>query len=164
MAKPKPPRWLTQSFADGVDEQHPRWVGGARVIMHPREACQLAQFDHRRRPCEGRLERAHLVPRQRVENAIWEALREAHIWRRQEGVCDPCLMFPWERDDLILLAAWDSRNAVIGCEGHHRRLDNHVTPELRIHAAALPDHAVEFIYDWGLESEAERRFDNFIRY
>lgn len=161
MAKPKPHRWLTQSFADGVDEQHPRWAGGARVLMHPKEACQLAQFDERGRPCEGRLERAHLIPRQRVENALAALMPHNPV-----RITDPASIFEprLDKKELILLAAWDPRNGVVVCQHHHRRYDSHATPELCIPAAALPDHVVEFIYDWGLESEAERRFDNFVRY
>lgn len=215
MAKPKAPYWLTQAFADGVDEQLQLRPDGSNITgRHPRPTyrlaspyCFLAQHDERRRPCSGRLERAHLIPRQRVEAVVWEQLRGAEVNepcpycggsafvddvepeccgntttsgecrgdcavpRQVEVPCASCdggfvraPLVKAEVDDLILLAAWDPRNAVIGCEGHHRRFDNHATPVLVIPAPELPDHMLDFIFDWGLETQAEARFPNFIRY
>lgn len=166
--KPKAPRWLTQAFADGVDEEYgrpdsphvqrvPSYPGGFYPGAFGR--CFLAQHDERSRPCSGRLERAHLIPRQRVENAMWAMLHDA-TFSAEYFTCS----LNEEIWSLILLAAWDPRNAVIGCEGHHRRLDNHGTPALVIPAPELPDHMLDFIFDWGLETQAEDRFPNFIRY
>lgn len=148
MAKPKPPRWLTASFADGVVELAP-----ARPKPAYRGAlgrCWLAQHDPRCRPCELPLDRAHLIPRQRVENALGALLG------RRPNEADE--LSKRDRDDLILLAAYDPRNAVIGCRAHHRRLDNHATPALVIPQSVLPAHIFEFASDYGLEAELERRF------
>lgn len=164
MAKPKPPHWLTASFADGVIELAPPNI---RAYKDAYRDCWLAQFDERRRPCEAPLERAHMIPGQRVEHALGALLpgvEDAQAQMVEQWLQGNGREWAYAATDLILLAAWDPRNGVIACQHHHRRYDSHATPELRIHAAALPDHAIEFIYDWGLESEAERRFDNFIRY
>lgn len=160
MPKPKAPRWLTQAFADGVDERE-RAFGG-RVRYH----CWLAQHDERRRPCLGRLERAHLIPRRRVENALWAVLYGAVVDLGQIGEEMSAVKVLEEAEfwDLILLAAWDPRNGVVACEAHHRRFDNHSTPALVIPAPELPDHMLDFIFDWGLDTQAEDRFPNFIRY
>ena len=159
--KVKAPAWLTTAFAEGVLELAPPRPAPAYTGALGR--CWLAQHDERQRPCELPFERAHLIPRQRVENALGALLPRPKI-----DVFDPESMWTGlskiDRDDLILLAAWDPRNAVVSCQHHHRRLDSAQTPSLRLHSAVLPDHTVDFIYDWGLESEAERRFDNFIRY
>jgi hypothetical protein len=139
--------------------------------MHPKEACWLARHAPEQRICSGRLERFHFIPRQRVEAGMWEQLRGAMIccpicggsgdWR-DSGSCEGCFgagrtRLPFS-ENLILLAAWDPRNGGISCVGHHRRFDNHATPSLSIPYAVLPRHVVEFVKDWGLEIEAERRF------
>jgi len=108
-----------------------------------RLSCFLAPYDPLEQPCYGR----------------WEAF---HFFGRQEVRNSPAL-YGLERD-FVELIEWDGRNAGLACEGHHRRFDSHATPGLVVPAAALPGDVVEFIYDWGLESEAERRFVNFIRY
>lgn len=62
------------------------------------------------------------------------------------------------RDELILFAAWDPRNGIIACQGHHKRLDNHATPPLIVPQSALPAHAFEFVADFGLETALNDRF------
>lgn len=164
MPKPKAPPWLREAFRDGVDEH---WVAqpcrGEERLSGVAAECWLAQHDERQRPCSGPLERFHFITRQRVENALWALLPQ---WERcpvceGDPSCEHCggnPAFAFPRDDLILLAAWDPRNGGIACEGHHRRFDNHATPELRVPRETLPSHVVEFAEDWGLESELERRF------
>lgn len=164
MPKPKAPRWLTETFRDGVDDQSLAALPPSPYRGAARE-CWLARHDPRRRPCVLPLERAHLIPRQRVENALgaillgsafteeWWEDEELRTWRT-----------PLTRDliwDLIHLAAWDPRNGIIACEHHHRRFDNHATPELAIPAFALPEHFTEFVTDWGLENAATDRFPGF---
>lgn len=61
-------------------------------------------------------------------------------------------------DDLVELAEWDPRNGGPGCTEHHRRFDSHATPELIVPADQLPAAVIDFIRDWGLEVEAERKF------
>lgn len=136
MPKPKAEAWLRESFATGVYE---------RVAAENRRSalpCWLAQHDPRRRPCSGRGEIFHFIPRQRVENAL--------------GALLPTFPPAWEGPsftledarELILLAAWDPRNGGIGCEHHHRRFDSHATPELSVPLAALPAHVIEFAHDY----------------
>lgn len=57
---------------------------------------------------------------------------------------------------LILLAAWDSRNGGIGCEGHHRRYDSHLTPALDLRYEHLPSPVIQFAFDWGIERLLDR--------
>lgn len=144
MAKPQAPRWLTQSFADGVVEQMPPWPAPAYRGALGR--CWLAQHDDRRRPCSGRLERAHLIPRQRVENALGALLPWGAAGTEE-----------WNHfADLIQLAAWDPRNGVVVCEAHHRRFDSHLTPALTVPLDSVPDHLIDFAFDWGIDGQLDR--------
>ena len=181
MPKPKPPAWLTTAFAEGVLELAPPRPAPAYKGALGR--CWLAQHDPRQRPCSGPFERFHFIPRQRVENAMEAQLPAPTPCDECRGTgrafddvddlnailaatpCPACFgTGTYDLAPVRLLAAWDPRNGGVGCEGHHRRYDSHLTPTLKLHAATLFDHTIDFIFDWGLESEAERRFDNFIRY
>lgn len=154
MAKPKAPAWLTTAFAEGVVELAPPRPAPAYPGALGR--CWLAQFDERRRPCEGRFERAHLIPGQRVENALAALLPVQPPVVALDGTVTP---WPIEiRAQLILLAAWDPRNGVVACEHHHRRFDSHATPALIVPRHSLPDQFVEFALDWGLEPQLAGRF------
>lgn len=145
MARPKAPRWLTGAFRDGIDERDTVVVSSGERKYY---GCQLAQHDPLERPCSGGLERFHWIGRQRVENAM--------------GALLPYLMpfdWRWDRDEIILLAAWDPRNGGIACaDEHHARLDSHREPTLIIPASALPSHVHDFAADWGLESQLEARY------
>jgi hypothetical protein len=156
MAKAKAPAWLTTAFAEGVLELAPPRPAPAYKGALGR--CWLAQHDERERPCFGPFERFHFIPRQRVEHTLGAVLPVATgQWGELDGErVVEYVDFP--RDEIVLLAAWDPRNGGVGCEGHHRRYDSHLTPTLKLHAVALPDHVLDFIFGWGLESEAERRF------
>jgi hypothetical protein len=156
VAKMKAPRWLTTSFAEGVHELAP--ARPAPAYKGALGRCWLAQFDDRKRPCGGRFELAHLIPRQRVENALGALLPYAGTTAAAPpGVIGEVFSVS-DRRDLILLAAWDPRNGGIACEGMHRRFDSHATPTLIVPRSGLPDHVEEFAADWGLESELERKF------
>jgi hypothetical protein len=174
--KPKAESWLTSAFAEGVPE-----LSG---INRPRPAppykgalgrCFLAHHDERRRPCKGPLERFHFLRRQTVEDALWALLRDAVVDEPcplcVDGVVDgayPCSgcqngtfrapLLRVEVNGLILLAAWDPRNAEIGCEGHHRRYDSHATPRLLLDYHQVPDRVIEFALDYGLENPFKYRF------
>jgi hypothetical protein len=155
VAAVKAPRWLTQSFARGIDERQPK--------RPPKPAypgangyCWLTCHDDRRRPCSGRLERFHFIPRQRVENALRALLPGWGLERVHYAPHVDSGDFKAWRDDLILLAAWDSRNGGLGCEGHHRRLDSHLTPPLWVRYENLPDRVVHFAFDWGIEGQLDR--------
>lgn len=184
MAKPKAPRWLTQAFADGVDERHALLWQPNPPISVPRPTrpystahplCFLAHHDSKRLPCGGQpgrdpIERFHFIARQRVENALGALLP-------YPGSTTPMLVnmddVPYlggiftveDRRDLILLAAWDPRNAELGCEHHHRRYDGHAcsprAPRIEVPPLALPIRTVDFVFDYGLEVAAEDRFPGF---
>jgi len=154
--KLKPPPWLTTAFAEGVVELAPPRPAPAYKGALGR--CWLAQHDERRRPCSGRFERCHAIPRQRVENALWALLPGSTItgehWPAAAAFATPADVW-----DLILLAAWDPRNAVIGCgDEHHPRWDGKQGPPLIVRRDALPDHVIDFAAEWGLESQLELRF------
>lgn len=143
------PRWLTEGFAHGVDERE----AATAVEGHDPYGCWLAQFDPLGKPCTDVLQRCHVISRQRVEKVVGEILRGACIeWSE---FCED--MSDAERRTLVQLAAWDPRNARIGCTGHHPRFDSHSTPRLYVPFDALPEHVLEFAESWGLEQELERK-------
>jgi len=175
VGKAKAPAWLRAGFAEGVLELAP---------PRPRPAykgalgrCWLAQHDPRRRPCSGHFERFHFLRRQSVEDAVaallpdrWELLRQledqmgepdfwsgnyaATVAKAHGELVGSGALRPLA--DLILLAAWDPRNGGVGCEGHHRRFDHHLTPALPVRYEALPPHVVQFAFDWGIDHLLDR--------
>jgi len=116
------------------------------LFINQQRVCWLARFDPLKRPCAGRIEAAHLVGRQSIRN---------------------CPTLHGLDPELIELAEWDVRNGIPGCVEHHRRFDNHADAgpgsALVVPSSALDDELEEFIVEWGLESEAERRFVDFVR-
>lgn len=152
MPKPKAPRWLTESFRDGIDERGRIWES---TYFGANPGCELAQHDPLHCPCCGRLERIHFVNRQRIENAMGALLptnaEDAMAWDRSFYEDD--FTFKWVPSDLVLLAAWDPRVGGISCQQHHRRYDNHATPPLIVPYGALPSHVIDWAEDWGLESQ-----------
>lgn len=178
MGKPKAPRWLTEAFAQGVDEQVFAVLAGRRadVGAYPGAdpLCWLAQYDPRCRPCSGRMERFHFVPRQRAENAIWGQLVGAVVEEPCElcrgsgcnpnnvlAACPGCdgyrtwraPMLNGEAWEIIHVVGWDHRNGAIGCEHHHRRFDGHATsaraPKIVVPFAQLPGHVLDYVDDYG---------------
>ena len=111
--------------------------------------------------CEGRVEGAHWIKRQRVEKTIAQQLGLPELvvspkWQRRWR------NFPAEYPDLelLFLAAWDPRNGVPACEKHHKRFDGHradATSEFIVWRHEVPDHVEEFCADWGLETALEDR-------
>lgn len=79
--------------------------------------------------CEGRIEAAHWISRQRLNNALY-----AHG------------LGPDERQ----VAEWDPRNAVPSCTSHHRRFDSHRGPPLIVYRHEVPELVEMFAEDWGL--------------
>jgi len=160
VAKPKAPRWLTEAFRDGVDERDlPHFDDGPPAPVVPlvyagaNPACWLAQHDPIQHPCSGPIERFHFIPRQRVENAMWDALLWAKVgWQSPLGWRE----LPLERAErwaIVHVAAWDARNGGLGCEHHHRRLDAHAgspsAPKIVVPFADLPGHVYEFVDERG---------------
>lgn len=111
------------------------------LFINQRRACWLARFDPLSRPCEGRFEAAHFIGRQSIRN------------------CPTLLGID---EEIVELAQWDARNGLPACEHHHRRFDNHADAGpgsgLLVPKDDLDFELLEFIEDWGLQSEAERRF------
>lgn len=92
-----------------------------------------------------------------------ECRGECVVPRQVEVACASCTagvipvpMLPADSAELVHLAAWDSRNADYGCEGHHRRFDSHLTPALTIPYADLPARVVHFAFEFGIDGELRR--------
>lgn len=159
---PDAPAWLCEAFRDGVDERYGA-VDSDRPRVHRVPAyvgaqgyCWLAQHDPRRLPCTGRLERFHFIGRQRVKHALGALLPTYGYFPSLPDDSITQMMDGFDRGALLVLAEWDARNGGVACEGHHRRFDNHATPELVVPGDAVPGHVFEFLCDWGLELEAEK--------
>lgn len=168
MAKPKAPEWLREAFRDGVDDREMVYADGVerfRKKGRPYAAanpwCWLAQFDPKQLPCAGQpghfIERFHFLRRLSVEDRI------GFMLGRLPG--DAYEMSKADRDEFILLAAWDPRNGGLGCEHHHRRADKQAgsprAPSIDVPPFALPEHVDEFIADWGLLAVAEETFEGY---
>lgn len=154
MRRPTPPRELTEAFRETAfayfTHHGPEVPGQPLRLYDGGPACWLKQFDPLDRPCSGDLEAFHFIGRQRVRNVL-----------RRQLTTDPlaaAAIDAFDIDGLVELAEWDPRNAGPGCTGHHRRFDNHATPDLKLSAVVLPAPAREFVLDWGFEVEAERKF------
>lgn len=89
--------------------------------------------------CEGPIQGCHWIKRQRVEYDVAFMVGSARS------------------DDLVLLAAWDPRNGVPGCEKHHFRFDSNRQPSLIVPRELVPTTAEYFCADWGLETPLEER-------
>lgn len=97
-------------------------------------------------PCEGRIEGAHWIKRQRVGRVMAYAL---------EGGADVN-----EAEETVQLAEWDPRNGIPSCSKHHRRFDGHrvdATNELVIWRHEVPAHVEAFAADYGLETALEEK-------
>lgn len=100
----------------------------------PAQSCFLAAFDAR--PCDGRIEAAHWINRQRIRNSLWARGLDR---------------------DLIELACWDTRLAVPACTHHHRRFDHHATPALVVPRQYVPVEVEQAAQEWGLQVALEQR-------
>lgn len=139
MSPKRPPNpELLEAFVQGVYER----VGTAHMLQGTKSLpqwpeCWLAKHDPEKRECGGREEIFHFLSRQRVRN-------------------EP--IFFMADLDIVELAEWDPRNAEIACTNHHRPFDNQATPALVIPRLLLPNHVCEYVSDYGVEAEMERRF------
>lgn len=153
MKRRTPPSWLTEAFRQQALAFFlhcgPNALGQPLRLYDGGPACWLKQFDHLERPCSGELEAVHLIGRQRIRNALG-AVMPTFAWSEPDATMTRAL---------IELAEWDPRNGVPGCTGHHRRFDSHATPELTVPGLAPPGAFRDFVCEWGLESDAERRFE-----
>lgn len=135
--------------ADDLRELRAAWIDHAGWYRNARgkRACWLWQFDDRHFDCAGRLEGIHLIGRQRLRERLWGVMP----W-------DELVITAELAREIIVNAEWDPRNAALGCTLHHRRFDSHATPPLRVPIHALRREALDFIADYGLESDAEAKF------
>jgi hypothetical protein len=151
-----PPAELTEAFREQAfvlfTHFGPEAAGQPLRLYDGGPACWLKQHDPLDRPCSGDLEAFHFFSRQRIRNILRPQLVTDLL---TPGAIDQLVV-----DDLVELAEWDPRNGGPDCTGHHRRLDNQATPGLKLPALAVPAQTRQFVLDWGLESEAERRFSD----
>jgi hypothetical protein len=155
MRRRTPPKHLTEAFREEAFVRFTHFgpedgTGYPLRLYNGGPACWLKQFDPLDRACSGDLEACHLIGRQRIRNVLRGQLVTDIFATGAIDVLDV--------DDLVEQAEWDPRIAAPGCTGHHRRLDSHATPELKLPAQQLLAPHREFILEWGLESEAERKF------
>lgn len=105
--------------------------------------CWLAPFDPLHKPCGGGMkwEAFHFISKVEIRN---------------------CATLQGLDDELLELAQWDPRNAGPGCVNHHRRFDNLADAgpgsAIEVPRETLPDDVEDFIAEWGLDVEAERKF------
>lgn len=119
-----------------------RWHG-SRSVSEP--ACWLAAFS--REPCDGRLEQAHLVPKQIIRREVWNRVHHA---KEPDEALAPRLP-PTARDLL-----WDERTWVPACYRHHTMLD--VARTLTVPRGALPPGLTEFCAEFGLTWWLDREY------
>jgi hypothetical protein len=98
--------------------------------------------------CEGRIEGAHWLKRQRVARTVAAQLDlpirvTSPTWRRRHPETPEA--------ELVLLAEWDSRNGVPACNKHHTRFDSQRMPPLLIWRHEVPPLVEMFVADWDLE-------------
>jgi hypothetical protein len=160
MAKRRtPPSYLTEQFREVAFAFYtsggPQGAGTPLRLYEGGPACWLKQFDPLDRPCSGELEAFHFIGRQRIRSVLRHQLAL--------GLETLGLFLREDVDDLVELAEWDSRNGGPACTGHHRRFDSHATPALVLPAWVTPGPFREFIREWGLETEVERKFSELER-
>lgn len=108
--------------------------------------------------CEGRIEGAHWLKRQRVEHVVAAALGIPEPIVRGRRVSVNYEYPPhYANVDLVHRAAWDPRNGVPACNKHHTRFDSQRMPILVVWRHEVPPDVEAFARDWGLEGELERR-------
>lgn len=121
--------------------------------------CWLARFAPGV-PCEGRLVRAHLLPRRELK-AVWERAHHGAVARLGGG---PVVALPWKkREDLVLdprTWVW-ACGGIMGQGGHHGMLDHSRT--LRVPRSALPAGVEEVARLVGLEWWLEREYGPFMK-
>lgn len=124
----------------------PNGMMRAATCWFARHRAELEEFGVNVGPCEGWIEGAHWIKRQRVEKTVLDM---------QPVELDGFFLKLSDRMDLAHLAAWDARNGVAGCEGHHPRFDSQRMPPLVVPRLLVPRHVVDFTDDWGLETALE---------
>lgn len=101
------------------------------VDAYPESVCWLAQFTNT--PCNGRLQRVHLISKQRIKRALRSGagrLRAEHM--------------ELSADEIV----WDDRAWVPGCEAHHHMLDQ--SRKLQIPRWAISPATEQYAREYGL--------------
>jgi len=98
-------------------------------------------------PCQGRLERAHLISKQAIKREIW---MPAHHGRHR--VPELLAKLPPSLRDL----QWDERVWVPGCAHHHHLLDQ--SRKLRLRRSWLPEGVEEFAAEFGITWWLDRNY------
>jgi hypothetical protein len=113
------------------------------AFVNRKASCWLARFDPLHNECDN--------------SRPWEAF---HFVSKVE--IRNCATLAQIDPELLELAQWDVRNAGPACVNHHRRFDSLADAgpgsAITVPYETLPADVLEFIADWGLECEAERKF------
>lgn len=112
--------------------------------------------------CWGQLQRAHLIPKQRIKREFPQGAVYATDGSGGEPswiAFDSRMIFaaegsPDKRRSLRLLQ-WDPRVWIPACHGHHGNLDSYV---LRLERAELPAEVEEYAEEYGLGWSLDRDF------
>ncbi len=166
--RPKPPEWLTGGFWEATV-----WKAvGERLVA---AECWFRHTYGDPRECEGDIQGCHFVNRRLVREALevqivaCDLCEYGVLERRMTSddedyeevecpACDGHGMPPEVKAELIMLAEWDPRNAVPGCKDeHHTRFDHKRVPILKVKAHRVPERVREFVADYGLEPQLERK-------
>ena len=97
-------------------------------------------FFHHLGGCEGRLVKAHLIPKQRIKRERWSKLLP--VSRRQSIIWDPRVWVPM-------------CGGLTGIGGHHGAFD---AKQIRIRRDELPEGLEEFAREYGLAWSLERDY------
>lgn len=141
---------VTTSFWEGTVFEHPPSV---TLAQSPRRVapCWFGRYMDVDEPCNGPIQGCHFIKRQQVEKTIGARL-PAYV----ESVTD---LTDWSLtcDEIVIVAAWDARNGIPGCERHHHHFDfgSLLVPLELVHRAA--PEVVEFTRWYELEYLLERR-------
>lgn len=147
---------VTTSFWEGTVFEHPPSVTLAEA---PRRVapCWFSRYmGDVAHDCDGSIQGCHFIKRQQVEKMVGaqlpnygEAIAAGDI---EPGNAVDFIEWQMMLDEAVMLAAWDARNGIPGCEHHHQLFDGGrlLVPRKLVQRAAL--HVVEFSNYWGLET------------
>lgn len=92
-------------------------------------------------PCDGRLVRAHLIPRQRIARELFTRFREQDMTR--PDAAQKAFDLAWSDDVWVPMCGGPT-----GVGGHHGLFDSR---RISIARAALPEKVERFAETWSLE-------------
>jgi hypothetical protein len=144
---------LTTSFWEGTVFEHIESVTLAGPASRRVAPCWFRRYMGDVCPeCDGPIQGCHFIKRQSVESVLRDLLLPPEMVYRFA----PLELTNWI-GELVMLAAWDPRNGIPGCELHHAAFDGgRLAVPLRLVERAAPE-VIEFSVDYGLESLLELR-------